>query len=292
MVQQRQKAPKETTPSRRTRASKGDESAAIGSLSRGMQVVDVLTSAQGLLTLSEIAALTNLDSSTTLRLLHTLIELGYAVRDDATKRYLAGPRALSPLSLFHPLTVFRREAEQVLISLQQSTRETCALILFLGKERLVVDFVRGRQPLSPYYETWLKSPLHGSASGKLLLAWLSDEERLQLLGPGPYAAHTAHTVTDATVFYERLEEIRDQGYAVARDDAYRNLIAIGVPLIMPGYSQPLGCLVATSTSNLLPEEAEADIVASLKAGAKLLIGSAPSLQNLRHWTPRNMPRKA
>ncbi|WP_077562447.1 IclR family transcriptional regulator [Polaromonas sp. C04] len=291
MVQQSAKTRKDPILSRKTKASASGEPAAVGSLSRGLQIVDVLTSAQGCLTLSEVAALTGLDASTTLRLLHALSEHGYVVRDDSAKRYMAGPRALSPLSLFHPLTLFRREAEQVLRSLQQNTGETCALVLFLGNERLVVDFIRGRQPLSPYYDTWLKSPLHGSASGKILLAWLSDAEREQLLGAGPYMAHTPKTVTDPVIFKDRLEEICRQGYAVARDDAYQNLVAIGVPLMMPTHSRPMGCLVVTCTSQLLPEDAEADIVSSLKAAAALLINSSPSLQVLRHWTPRGAQRQ-
>lgn len=291
MVQQSVKMRKEPTLSRKAKTSNGEEPAAIGSLSRGLQIVDVLTSAQGCLTLSEVAALTGLDASTTLRLLHSLSERGYVVRDDSAKRYMAGPRALSPLSLFHPLTVFRREAEQVLRPLQQNTGETCALILFLGKERLVVDFIRGRQPLSPYYDTWLKSPLHGSASGKILLAWLPDEEREQLLGSGPYMAHTPKTVTDPAIFKDQLEEICHQGYAVARGDAYQDLVVIGVPLMMPTHSRPMGCLVVSSTSQLLPEDAEAGIVASLKASAAMLMNSAPSLQVLRHWTPRGVQRQ-
>lgn len=292
MVQQSAKTRKEPTRSRQAKTSNDEEPAAVGSLSRGLQIVDVLASAQGSLTLSEVAALTGLDASTTLRLLYSLSERGYVVRDDAAKRYLAGPRALSPLSLFHPLTLFRREAEQVLRSLQQNTGETCALVLFLGKERLVVDFIRGRHPLSPYYDTWLKSPLHGSASGKILLAWLPDEEREQLLGIGPYTAHTPKTVTDPLLFKRQLDEILRQGHAVARGDAYQDMVAIGVPMLMPTHSRPLGCLVVTSTNQLLPEDAEADVLTSLKASTALLMNSAPSLQILRQWTPRGLLRQA
>ncbi len=292
MVQQSATTRKGPTPSRRAKVSTGGESAAVGSLSRGLQIIDVLTSAQGCLTLSEIAALTGLDSSTTLRLLYSLTERGYVVRDDSAKRYLAGPRALSPLSLFHPLTLFRREAEQILRSLLDNTGETCALILFLGNERLVIDFLRGKQPLSPYYDTWLKSPLHGSASGKILLAWLPDAEREQLLGPGPYTAHTPKTVTDPAMLRDQLEQVCRQGHAVARGDAYQDLVAIGAPLMMPSHSRPMGCLVVSSTSQSLPEDAEADIVTSLKAAAAQLMNSAPSLQVLRHWTPRGVQRQA
>lgn len=291
MTQNSARPRKEPAPPRKAKSSNDDEPAAVGSLSRGLQIVDVLTSAQGCLTLSEVAALTGLDASTTLRLLHSLSERGYVVREESAKRYMAGPRALSPLSLFHPLTLFRREAEQVLRSLQKNTGETCALVLFLGKERLVVDFIRGKQPLSPYYDTWLKSPLHGSASGKILLAWLPDEEREQLLGSGPYIAHTPKTVTDPVVLKNQLDRVLRQGHAVARDDAHQGLVAIAAPMMMPMHSRPLGCLVITSTSELLPEDEEANALNELKSAAVLLMNSAPSLQILRNWTPRGVQRQ-
>lgn len=278
-------------PAASAKGSASAEETAVGSLSRGLQIVEVLTSAQGCLTLSEVAAQTGLDASTTLRLLHSLSDKGYVVRDESNKRYLAGPRALSPLPLFHPLTIFRREAEQVLKSLVDRTGQTAALVLFLGTERLVVDFLRGKDPLSLYYDTWLKTPLHGTASGKLLLAWVSDAEREQLLGPGPYAAHTPATITDPATLGRQLDDVARQGYAVARGEAFPDFVAIAAPLILPIHSRPMGCIVVSSTLKLLPEQDEAHIVESAKAAVTLLMNTAPSLHVLKHWTPRTERRQ-
>jgi IclR family acetate operon transcriptional repressor len=282
---------------RRSRAARkgsgsGDDAATVGSLSRGLQIVEALVSAQSCLTLSEVAAQTGLDTSTTLRLLHSLAERGYVVRDGSNKRYLAGPRALSPTPLFHPIKTFRREAEQVLKSLVDRTGQSCALLLFLGGQRLVVDFLRGRELLSPYYDTWLQTPLHATASGKLLLAWLPDLERDDLLGPGPYPAHTPATITDAAHLKEQLAKVQLQGYALSRGEAWPDFVAVAVPLMMSIHSRPMGCLVLSSTRQLLPEAEEASVVASAKAAVALLINSAPSLQVLKQWTPRAERRQA
>jgi DNA-binding IclR family transcriptional regulator len=273
------------------RAEREEGAAVTGSLSRGLQILDVLTQATGWLSLSDIVAETGLDASTVHRLLQALTESGYAARDEGQKRYLPGPRALSPLSLFHPLTQLRREAVPVLEYVQAEVGETCALVLFLGHERLVVDFVRGNHPLSPYYDSWLKSPLHGSASGKLLLAWMPEAERDELLGPGPYEAYTPKTVTAPNAFAAQLEAVRQQGYAVAREDAYPSLLAMGVPLCYHRDTQPVGCLVVTSPSNSLPEASEPEVAGKLQAAVKLLMNSAPSMQIFRQWTVRG-PRRA
>lgn len=281
--------------SERKRARQGarserEEGAAVGSLSRGLQILDVLTQAPGWLSLSDIAAETGLDASTAHRLLQTLIESGHAVRDDALKRYLPGPRTLSPLSLFHPLTQLRREAVPVLEFLQSQIGETCAFVLFLGQERLVVDFVRGSHPLSPYYDTWLKSPLHGSASGKLLLAWMPEAERAELLGPGPYPAHTPRTITSPEKLEADLKLVRQQGYAVAREDAYESLVALGVPLAFQRDAQPVGCLVVTAPSSSLGSDAEPKVSEQLRAATTLLMNGAPTMQVFRQWTVRTIRR--
>ncbi len=266
-------------------------SAVTGSLSRGLQVLEVLRHTTGYLSLSDIAAETGLDASTVHRLLQALTEYGYAARDDLQKRYLPGPRALSPLSLFHPVTLLRREASAMLQTFQEETGETIALVLFISRERLVVDFARGNQPLSPYYDTWLKSPLHGSGSGKLLLAWLTPAERENLLGPGPYKAHTPQTITDPALLSQHLDQIRTQGYAVARNDAFQDLIAIGVPLMHPTDAQPLGCLVITSPSASVPVQAEQGMAEKLRTAATLLMNSAPSIQVLKQWNARGVARR-
>lgn len=285
MVQESSGTRRKPVPSRKAAAG-GEEGAAVGSLSRGLQIVEALVSAQGCLTLSEVAAQTGLDASTTLRLLHSLGERGYVVRDESSKRYLAGPRALSPTPLFHPVNTFRREAEQVLKSLVDRTGQTCALLLFLGTERLVVDFYRGKEPLSLYYDTWLQTPLHATASGKLLLAWLSDSEREHLLGPGPYPAHTPATITDPALLKEQLAAVPLQGHAVSRGEAWPDFVAVAVPLMMAIHSRPMGCLVLSSTRQLLPEADEPAVLASAKAAVALLMNSAPSLHVLKQWTPR------
>ncbi|AEC21007.1 putative transcriptional regulator [Pusillimonas sp. T7-7] len=257
--------------------------AATGALARGLLLMNVFHREVRPMSLTDIASEVNLDLSTVHRLLRTLGEHGYVVRDDRTKSYLPGPKALSPLSLFHPLNQLRHEARSVLESLRDSTNETIALVLFVGTERLVVDFVRGNHSLSPYYDAWLTSPLHGSASGKLLLAWKSDDERHKMMGTAPYPKVTSHTVTETAAFFDYLNQVRLQGYAVARDDAFEGLIAIGSVLMHRHEGVPLGCVVMTGASDSVSAKAEVEIANSIQAATALLIGSAPSLQALRQW---------
>ncbi len=270
---------------------KEDGAASVGSLSRGLLILDVLRQAQGFLALSDIAAEAGLDASTTHRLLQVLTETGYAVRDDAQKRYLPGPRALSPLTLFHPFEQLRNEAMPVLKMLQDEMGETPALILFLDRERLIVDIWRSSNQLAPYYDTWLRSPLTGSASGKLLLAAVSDEDRNALLGDGPYPAHTPRSITDPAAMAKELNDIRKQGWAVAREDGYQGIVSIGAPLLAQADGQPIGCMTYTALSTAIPPEKEALAIGKLRNAAGFLMIGAPALQAFRAWAPRGNARR-
>lgn len=283
--------PSDAAPRKRGRPRAGQErddaGASVGSLSRGLLILDVLRQAQGFLALSDIAAEAGLDASTTHRLLQVLTETGYAVRDDAQKRYLPGPRAMAPLSLFHPLSQLRNEALSVLKMLQDEVGESAALILFLGRERLVVEFTRGNGQLAPYYDTWLRSPLNGSASGKLLLAWMSDSEREAIVGPGLYPANTPKAITDPVEMGRELAKVRAQSYAVAREDGFQGIVSIGVPLIVQPEASPIGCLTFTALSNSLPPAKEELALSKLSDAANFLKLGSPALQLFRSWAPRS-----
>jgi DNA-binding IclR family transcriptional regulator len=190
-----------------------------GSLQRGLALLEILQGAQRPLVATELAEATRQPLSTVHRLMQALIQNGYVYRD-ASKRYFAGPKALMPLNLYHPLNILRREAHQHLRALRDQFRQTTSLIVFLGVERLAVELALENESLSPYYATHLKSFLHGAASGKILLAGLSPQARAKLLGHGPLPRATPSTITDPGALEAELEVVRKRGYAVAIDENY------------------------------------------------------------------------
>lgn len=265
-------------PRQKTSISAGTDelASATGSLARGLRLIELLVESPTPRGLSELAADAGVDTSSVHRLLQTLIERGYVVRDGEARKYMAGPKALGPYSMTHPLKELARDALPILTSVRNSTGETTAIVTFIGGQRLNTETVRGAHALVPYYDTWLRSPLHGSASGKVLLAALSSQERTALLGPGPYQAATPKTITDPRELERQLEEVNHRGYAVARDDAFAGMTAIAAPLT---YSQRVvGCIAIIGRSDSIAPEAESDLGLALVNAAALLTHSAPSLR--------------
>lgn len=261
-----------------------------GSLRRGLRALDALVDAASPRSAAEIARACGLEPSTTFRLLTALIEAGYVLKDRESKRYFASPKALFPLPLYHPLNVFRRDAERMLHGLRDELGETIGLVVYVLGERALLDLAQGRESWGPYYQTWLTTPLHGSASGKLLLMALSRDERARMLGRGPYEAHTPHTLTDPVALDAELERSRARGFVVARDDAYVGLTALGAPVLMVGGGLVAGLVLSGRTAEFSGERIARTGLA-LKRAADSFANNAPSVKLVGRmlgagsWTP-------
>jgi IclR family acetate operon transcriptional repressor len=205
----------------------GDRDALVGTLARGLAVLDVMLAARQPLSLAEIAALTELEQSTTLPLLRALEDSAFAVRNAETKKYSPSPKAMHPLALLNPVDQLRRETGSVVRELANELRQTVVFVLFVGYERMVVEIAQTASSLSPFYDTWLRGPLHSSGAGKSLLLTLRPDERRRLLGAEPLAAWTAETITTWAQLDADLALSAQRGYVVARDEQRVGVTAIG-----------------------------------------------------------------
>jgi len=261
------------------RPQQADPANSTGSLLRGIRIIETLADAPSPLLLVELAERVHLDSSTVYRLVQSLAQEGFVVRL-SSKRYVAGPRTLRLLGTYHPVNRFCRDVELVLQQLRDQVGETIMLVLFAGIERVIVKIVQGRESLSQSYETWLRTPLHGSASGKLLLMQMPLQRLRELLGPPPYPAATEFTVTTETALLQALETARANGYAVARDDAFVGMTAIAAPITC--HQGALGCLTVVASSARLSRENEDQLGVALRDCANLIINAVPSVRSLAH----------
>lgn len=257
------------------------EAGPTGTLLRGLRIIETLAEAPAPVTLAELAERVRLDNSTVHRLVQLLTEEGYAARRGKSKRYCAGPMTISLLSTYHPINNFRRETDEILRRVREETGETVLLVLFLGSQRIILNLIQGRESLAPSYQTWLRSPVHGSASGKVMLMYLPEKLANEVLGPPPYAAATPFTTTDPKLLADELASARKRGFVVSRNDALVGVTAIAAPIIWK--NSAVGCLVIAGGSTRLSEDVAQTLGAALSNAAELISNAAPSLRSIAHF---------
>ncbi len=183
----------------------------------------------GELGVTELGRRLGVHKATASRLAATLAEHGFVDRDPATERYrlgfgligLAGS-AMAGLDLV-------RTARPILEQLAERTRETVNLGVRSGDAVAYIDQVSGNRSVVNVSWVGLRTGLHTTSNGKVLLAWMDPAERARIMA-GPLERATPHTITDPSELEEQLALVRSRGYAQTLEELEEGLNAVAAPV--------------------------------------------------------------
>ena len=146
---------------------------------------------------------------------------GYVVWEERSGLFGVGLRAYQVGAAFAGRNSLLGAAGAVMQALVAEVNETANLAVLRGDEAVYVHQVEASQLMRMFTHIGAAAPLHCSGVGKVLTAWLPEEEVLRLLGAGPYPAYTPHSLTGYSALTRELGLVRAQGYAL--DDEEREL---------------------------------------------------------------------
>ena len=95
--------------------------------------------------------------------------------------------------------------------------------------------------------------LHDGAAGKSILANIPEARVDQMIERWGLPQFTEDTLTDRGDLFAELERVRDQGYALNREETHRGLHAVGAPVLTPE-GWVLGAFSISGPSNRLKGE--------------------------------------
>lgn len=179
--------------------------------------------------LTELAGELGVHKATVLRMLSTLEQHGYLVREGEPPRYRLGPSAFA-LGGAAAQPRVREVAYPTLQRLSHETGETSLLHVLAGTETVCVDKVESPQAVRVTFEVGRRGPLHAGSSGKSLLAFLDAAELERLLPRLDLRRYTDRTVTDPSDLREELERVRGRGYAVSYGELDPGVYSVGAPI--------------------------------------------------------------
>lgn len=215
---------------------------------------------------TEIARQTGTTKPRAFRHLRTLVACGYAVQDQGSERYSAGPRLLALarmvgvsaeeglLELARPIMQRLHHKLDHAINLSQIKDDRVSIIDSLQGSGLIGVSVKLHEPL----------PLHATAAGKLYLADL-----LACGGKLParrLAAFTPHTISDARKLRAELQLIGERGWADAPDQHVLGINAISTP-VRDHRGKLVGMLSVLDSIQFIPADPPEKLINMLKNAA-------------------------
>jgi DNA-binding IclR family transcriptional regulator len=188
------------------------------------------TAEDGDANVSSLARAAGLPRATALRMIQTLEQEGFLLRIPGDDRVLLGPELLRLARNTDEQLLLREVARPIIGDLVTTLRETVTLSVVAPDGGLdLVSQVDAPAQLRPRSWVGQRFPLHASASGKVLLASY-DEDRLDRFLLEPLPRFTPATITTVDALRAELGRVRDERYALARDEEEEGLsgIATGI----------------------------------------------------------------
>lgn len=194
------------------------ENSLLKSLEKSLDVLDIFVECNAGMTLKEIAEHTDLNTSTAFRIVNTLERRQYLTRNDDSKQYRLGPKALALGYSSHWTENVVTLAKPYLRRLQQMFNETASIYVAEGDSRICLDHVESTHSLRRVIPIGESLPIYRGAAGKVLLAWASKEVRNRII------------LQYGNLSEEDFSLIRHNGYAVTQDESEHGLFALAVPI--------------------------------------------------------------
>lgn len=203
---------------------------AVRSVDRAAALLLALGESTGEAGVTELARRLGLHKSTASRLLATLQRRGLVEQDEESGKYRLGLVVIRLAERAERTLDLKGIAWQDLERLARATRETVSLGIVEGDAYLTVAQVDGPNMIAQPDWTGRTTPLHCTASGKVLLAAMAERDVMRIARPG-LVARTERTITTIETLMEELAKVRRRGFATAFSEWIAGTNAVAVPVL-------------------------------------------------------------
>ncbi len=214
---------------------------------------------------TEVAAALGVHKSTAFRLIAAL-EAGNLVEQDGERRkYHLGRGVLRLAGATAARLELPTESRPVCRQLAADLGEAVNVAILDGDEATNILQEYGTASITGRNWIGQRTPLHATASGQVLLAWMDAVARKEFLGTKLHR-YTPASVTRPAALEAELERVREQGWAATTEEFELGLNAVAAP-ICGATGEVVGAVGVSGPSYRLTVESFPAVAARLIAGA-------------------------
>lgn len=233
---------------------------------KGVQILGLFSEETPLLDTSMIAERVGLPKSTAYKYVHTFEGLGFLVREKSGRFFKLGPRVIELASIALDSPELVDISYPMLSNLVAQTNETALLTGIMGSAAVCLSRIESPQYLKVTYHVGATYPLYAGASALVLLAGLNEPARERILNSLRLISFTKNTVTSKTQLSARLDQIKQQGFAVSRGEYTEGVFAVTAPIYSTA-KDVLGSVSLAGPVHRLNNEREDRYIALVKESA-------------------------
>jgi DNA-binding IclR family transcriptional regulator len=201
------------------------------SVEKTLQIIETMAAAREPLRLADIALKVQMPASTTLRMVNTLVQQGYAYQEANSLRYGLTLRFTQIGSQVNAQLSIRDIAHPILVRLTQDYNESACLAIEEEMEVIYIDVVDGPDGLLKITQRIGKrAPMHSTGVGKLMLTQYTPAMLALLIEKRGLLRLTPNTVTSMEDLNKEMELIRQRGYALDDEECELGARCLAAPV--------------------------------------------------------------
>lgn len=203
----------------------------VQSVARALTLLEIIADLGGEASLTDIAGRAGLNVSTCHHLLSTLVTKGYAARVPNRRSYALGVRVLYLSQVCQRQVDLPRRATPFIERINVSTGETIHLAVLQGSSIIKILKRDARHAIRIDSASVGRSDAaHATATGKAILAWLPQDDVVQVTAEHGMKRFTDKTIIDLPSLLDELSLVRREGYAMDREEFIDGVICVAAAI--------------------------------------------------------------
>src|SRR5271163_680472 len=202
------------------------------SLARGLIVIQAFTQQTPQMTISQLSVKTGLSRAAVRRCLYTLTKLGFAGIEDGS-RYALRPRMLTLSNSYSASNSLSTAAQPILERMSAALHESFSVATLDGDDIVYIARSNVSRVMSDDLHIGSRLPAYCTSMGRVLLAYLPQDQLEHYLAHVKLVTYTARTVSSTEKLRLVLRNVRRQGYALVDQEYEVGLRSLAVPVYAP-----------------------------------------------------------
>jgi len=223
----------------------------VPSIARALKILEYLAKDNHEASIAEIASSFDYPKNSVFRVMKSLEYYGFV--EEESRKYRTTPRLLYLGYASMQNKGIVEASMDVMHALRDEVNETVLIGTLLGNKVVIIDQYVSFELIKFVADIGMRVPLHTSAPGKVILAYLPEDERGKLIDHMNFVRYTDMTVPSKRAMLEEIRNIRSQGYAVDDGEEVPEIHCIGVP-IFDYRHYPVAAIWIVGPSTRLPKD--------------------------------------
>jgi DNA-binding IclR family transcriptional regulator len=238
-------------------------SAGVQAVERALDVLCCFTIESPQKGVSEISDELGLSKGAVHRLLTALKSRRCIDHDPVTGKYQLGTKLLELAGVLYVNRLsYQEKARPHLQRLVDDINETVVVLTIDGDSLICTLVIDAARPVRVFTRVGVRRRAYFGAGGQVLLAWEAQEVIDRALAKDRLEAFTLWSITDPADYRRRLQQVRGQGYALDRQEAFSDVTALGAP-IFDHNGHVVAAAVITAPTHRVPEDRMPNLIERL-----------------------------